>query len=98
MDVSPLSNDDLGMGSDPGWDEQAPLWFYLLGEAAHQHDSAHLGDVDGRIVGEVLLGLLDADKTSFVNQGRGFRPEPPIAPEEGRFEMADLIRFAEGDT
>ncbi len=70
-----------------------PLWYYLLCEAAHCSEGVHLGPVGGRIVAEVLAGLLQGDPTSFV------RREPEWRPTElntgGRFEMADLIRIAE---
>ena len=45
-----------------------PLWYYLLCEAAHCSEGAHLGPVAGRIVAEVLAGLLQGDPTSFVRR------------------------------
>ena len=53
----------------------------------------HLGPVGGRIVAEVLLGLLEADPGSYRNAEPGWRPTLPSA-EPGEFGMADLVVFA----
>jgi hypothetical protein len=64
MGIDPLSDDELFDGLDLGGDargdlaDHAPLWFYVLKEAEKRADSAHLGPVAGRIVAEVLIGLL----------------------------------------
>ena len=94
MGVQALSNAQLGLGNDPGWGGQAPLWYYILKEAEIGHGGQQLGAVGGRIVGEVLLGLLEKDKNSFLRQDPLFRPAPPIAPAVGTFKMADLLKFA----
>ena len=72
---------------------QAPLWFYMLAEAQQQFkkDSTaiRLGPVGGRIVAETFIGLLLADRHSFLSQA------PHWAPNKTRtFKMADLIRKA----
>jgi hypothetical protein len=94
MGVSVLSNQELGVGSEAGWDGQAPLWYYILKEAQLQHDGLQLGEVGGRIVGEVLVGLLERDRNSYLRQDPGFQPTPPIAPVPGQFTMGDLLTFA----
>jgi hypothetical protein len=92
--TTPLTNAQLGL-SGPGWDGQAPLWFYILKEAARAPRSGtRLGPVGGLIVAEVLLGLLKEDATSFVNAETPWKPLRPIAPAAGRFGIADLLRFA----
>jgi hypothetical protein len=50
--------------------------------------------VGGRIVAEVLLGLLDADPTSYRSLQPDWKPELP-ARRANQFTMADLLRFAE---
>jgi hypothetical protein len=50
--------------------------------------------VGGRIVAEVLVGLLQRDPTSYLRQDPSFRPVPPMAAADGRFAMQDLLRFA----
>jgi hypothetical protein len=73
----------------------APLWYYILAEAASARGDSgnHLGPVGGRIVAEVLVGLLKADPHSYLNA------DPPWEPHElgvkGNYTMADLIRFVQ---
>ncbi len=94
MGVEVLSNQELGLGGEPGWEGQAPLWYYILKEAELRHKGERLGAVGGRIVAEVALGLLRFDKTSYLRQDPPFRPKPPIAREAGLFEIGDLLKFA----
>jgi len=94
MGLEALSNNQLGLGDDAGWEGQAPLWFYILKEAELQHDGERLGAVGGRIVAEIFLGLLTLDKNSYLGQDPPWRPEPPIAGTVGRFEIGDLLKFA----
>jgi hypothetical protein len=53
---------------------QAPLWFYILREAELRAESAGLGPVGGRIVAEVLIGLLDADPLSYLSVWPTWKP------------------------
>jgi hypothetical protein len=96
MGLEPLSASDLGLGARgaPDFDGDAPLWFYVLREAELLAGGRHLGPLGGRIVAEVLVGLLVGDPLSWVNVQPGW--VPPLA-ENGRFGMAQLIRFAVGD-
>jgi hypothetical protein len=94
MGVEALSNERLGLGDDPGWEGQAPLWFYILKEAEIQHEGHRLGAVGGRIVAEVSLGLLKLDGSSYLSQDPVFTPKPPIARKGGVFGMGDLLKFA----
>jgi hypothetical protein len=66
-----LSNTDLGL-ADPRWSGKAPLWFYLLKEA-ELGGGQKLGPVGGRIVADVILGILAADPESYFNTP-GFTP------------------------
>ena len=52
-----------------------------------------LGDVGGRIVAEVLLGLVDGDSTSYRAAQTEWLPTLAGA-QDGHFTMADLLRFA----
>ena len=65
-----------------------PLWFYILREAKVQGEGRRLGEVGGRIVAEVLVGLLKGDRSSYLRQHPNWRPEG------GSFAMADLLRKA----
>ena len=50
----------------PEWDGEAPLWFYILKEAEIVGKGRELGPVGGRIVAEVLVGLLQKDLNSYL--------------------------------
>ena len=88
MGVPPLSAADCPL---PPSLEEAPLWYYVLCEAETLQDGQCLGPVGGRIVGEVLVGLVAGDATSYVHD-LDWRPELPCA-KPGDFTIADLIRF-----
>ncbi len=70
--------------------------YYVLREAEVQQNGERLGEVGGRIVAEVLLGLLEGDPLSFLSVEPNWKPELESA-EDGDFKMADLIRFADPD-
>jgi Animal haem peroxidase/TAT (twin-arginine translocation) pathway signal sequence len=98
--VEPLSVEEVENQSlktlfaDPGWRDEAPLWFYILKEAEIVGKGQELGPVGGRIVAEVLVGLLQKDPNSYLYLNPGWKPAPPIAPTSGKFTMADLLKFA----
>jgi hypothetical protein len=76
--------------------DATPLWFYILCEAAAKRplpEGFHLGPVGGRIVAEVLVGLLEADPSSYLHKRQAWKPDELL---EGRndFTMADLVVFA----
>jgi hypothetical protein len=80
---------DIGLSSH-GWRDETPLWFYILREADVVGEGDRLGPVGGRIVGEVLVGILDADPESFRTVDPSWRPTLP-ASEPGRYGLADLL-------
>lgn len=92
-----LTGDDLGLEGELAekFGDETPLWYYVLKEAEVQQDGERLGEVGGRIVAEVLLGLLDGDPLSFLRVEPNWTPE--LAAQPGEFTMADLIRFADPD-
>jgi Animal haem peroxidase len=54
-----------------------------------------LGPVGGRIVGEVILGLLEADPTSYLSANPRWRPVLPTrSGATGSFRMIDFLTFA----
>ncbi len=92
MGLEPLSRSEVGLESH-GWSNETPLWYYILREAELRHGGERLGAVGGRIVAEVLLGLLVADPGSYL----GAKPDwTPVLPsrQPGEFRMADLLVFA----
>jgi hypothetical protein len=92
LGVEPLTPGEVGLGA-AGWWLETPLWFYLLKEAEHRGGGERLGPVGGRLVGEVLVGIVDADGESYRAVDPGWRPTLPAA-QEGRFGLADLLVFA----
>jgi hypothetical protein len=57
-----------------------------------------LGPVGGRIVGEVILGLLQADATSYFSAHPRWQPVLPTrSGATGTFRMIDLLTFAQVD-
>jgi hypothetical protein len=84
-----------------------PLWTYILAEAARNKaqikipvteniviSTPQLGPVGGRIVAEVILGMMFGDKDSFLSA------DPDWIPTIGRkrkdFGLRDLVEFALG--
>lgn len=92
MGVAPLSQDEVGLWT-MGWKSETPLWYYILKESEVRHGGERLGDVGGRIVAEVLLGLIDGDPSSYRNAEAEWRPELP-GSLVGNFTMADLLHYA----
>jgi len=73
---------------------ETPLWYWLLREAEVLHQGRRLGPTGGRIVAEVLLGMLAGDPSSFLQASPPWSPSLP-AEQAGRFTMSDLLRFAQ---
>ena len=105
MGIEPLSESELfeGVKIDDDADAdaavkadlagRAPLWYYVLKEAEKRAGSAHLGPVGGRIVAEVLIGLLDGDPLSYLSVEPNWTPTLPSAGD-GVFTLSDLINVA----
>jgi len=87
---------ELGAYSGLKLDESTPLWYYVLKEAEVLANGEHLGPVGGRIVGEVFIGLLQADRTSYLAAAPNWRPTLP-SPNRGGFRMVDFLTFAQVD-
>lgn len=82
------------LGEDPlelagNWPGGTPLWFYILKEAECRAAGDRLGPVGGRIVAEVLIGLLRADEQSFLSLEPEW--EPPLPAAGPSFGLTDLI-------
>jgi hypothetical protein len=83
---------------------KCPLWTYVLAEAMHNHavpdpqiptvdaktvSTPQLGPVGGRIVAEVFLGIMFADKGSYL------AANPSWTPAEGAdYRLKDLVATA----
>jgi Animal haem peroxidase len=95
LGVAPLSAEEVGLAG-AGWRQETPLWLYILKEAQHRGGGERLGPVGGRIVGEVVVGIVDADGESYRAVDPAWRPTLPAAATGGAdgFGMADLLAFA----
>jgi hypothetical protein len=89
LGVEPLPAADVGL-AETGWEQETPLWLYVLKEAEALQDGNRLGPVGARIVGEVLVGIVDADPESFRSVDPSWRPTLP-SREAGTFGIADLL-------
>ena len=94
----PLTEEDLRVGGSvylrkvsEAFHNNAPLWFYILAEAAKSGERGTLGPVGSRIVMETFIGLLWEDGHSFLRQNPRWKPmtEP--------FGMTEFIKFARGE-
>ena len=91
MGVPLLPPADLEVLRPFGLHERTPLWFYCLLEAEKMTEGKRLGPVGGRIVAEVMIGMLQGDPTSYLNQEPDWSPDLAV---NGRFSMVELLRFA----
>lgn len=86
--LAPADLDDLGPFH---LKERTPLWFYVLREAEVTTGGQHLGPVGGRIVAEVIIGLIEGDRQSYLRQDPDWTP---TYGSNGSFTVVDLLRAA----
>jgi hypothetical protein len=120
MGVEPLRDENIqiGQGVDSPdqplpsittvsnvFEDNCPLWTYILAEAMQNKQAVKipvvedttvntpkLGPVGGRIVAEVFLGLMFGDKSSFLSL------EPRWHPQLGRnYALKDFVNYALGN-
>ena len=76
--IVPLTEEQVGLNSTD-WHGETPLWSYVLREADACAGGHRLGPVGGRIVTEVLVGLIDADATSYRQGDHEWRPQKTLS-------------------
>lgn len=91
MNIEPLDRQDLSDVEPRGFDEETPLWFYVLTQTEIEAEGRTLGPVGWRIVAEVFVGLLQAEPNSYLRKDPSWKPT--LGRDQG-FEAADLLRFA----
>ena len=69
----PLNGDEIGATS-AGWRSETPLWYYILREADVRCHGNRLGPIGARIVGEVLVGLIELDLSSVRHAPAAWQP------------------------
>jgi hypothetical protein len=92
LGVAPLADADLAELGPYGLQSSAPLWYYVLKEAEVVASGTTLGPVGGRIVAEVLVGLIASDPSSYLTQKP--RWTPTLGSAGASFHMTDFLRFA----
>jgi hypothetical protein len=92
MKVPALAPTDLDDLKPLHLDMRTPLWFYVLREAEVTQNGERLGPVGGRIVAEIMIGLIQGDGQSYLRQ------EPDWTPTygpNGSFATTDLLIAAD---
>jgi hypothetical protein len=80
-------------GYGVGLERSTPLWYYILKEA-ELNGGEHLGPVGGRIVGEVIVGLIQIDRDTFLSVAPNWVPTLPARGGAANFRMVDFLTFA----
>lgn len=96
LGLMPLTNIQLGLEGLEGLNEEAPLWYYILKESEIQSgvNGKHLGSVGGRIVGEVLLGIIEAtQKLMFETEEEMKNWKPQFGSMIEEFTLKDLVNY-----
>jgi hypothetical protein len=83
-----LDEDEIGL-RPCGWEGEKPLWHYVMREASARQDGNRLGDVGGRIVAEVLYGVIASDPESYPALDPTW--EPTLPRHEPTFRLRDLL-------
>jgi hypothetical protein len=92
MGLERLTPNDLKDLKPYGFNKSTPLWYYILREAELRADGLTLGKVGGRIVAEVLIGLIQSDPGSFLVQKPNWTPT--LTGAGASFRMKDFLSFA----
>ena len=86
MGAPPLAPADLGelKAYGLGLERSTPLWYYVLKEAEVMADGLTLGPVGGRLVAEVIIGLLQTDPSSYLTVQSRLEADPPEQARPGK--------------
>ena len=82
-----LTRQELALGD---WQDETPLWLYILREAAIRGEGDHLGEVGGRIIAEVVVGIIRTDPESYFTNDPSWQPTL-ASHEPGSFKIRDLL-------
>lgn len=88
-DILPVNDDLLALGF-----KQTPLWYYCLEESKVFGAGSRLGPVGGRIVAEVIVGLVE-EYRNRTGKGLDYIPAvdvPQVHPT--KFQIVDLLTHA----
>src|SRR3989449_779816 len=85
-----LTSQELALGD---WQDETPLWLYILREAAVRRGGDRLGEVGGRIVAEAVVEIVRKDPESYLANDPSWQPTLP-AHQPGTFKIRDLLLLA----
>ena len=85
LGIAPLTPDELALPRE--WVGETPLWYYLLKEAEARANGDELGPSGARIVGDVLVGIIESDPESFLSVDPNWHP----SLGDGEFGIAELL-------
>lgn len=88
MGETPLSAEENAFAGT-GWRGRTPLWLYFMLESAARGGGERLGPSGGRIVAEVLTGVIDSDPGSYRSVCPAWAPTLPARGR--RFGLADIL-------
>ena len=93
MGLTPLTKDELAELKPYGFQQSTPLWYYALKEAQlYGNGGQYLGPVAGRIVAEVVIGLLQSDPNGFLANSPSW--QPTLQNPGSGFQMTDFLTYA----
>jgi hypothetical protein len=95
LGLTPLTPEQVRIGLDKSvlklhpFDEDTPLWYYILKEAElPPRDGQHLGPVGSHIVADVIIGALAADPSSYFSDRNDWKP---TLPYKDAFGIANIL-------
>ena len=105
MGIDQLRKSELTQGKaatafaleDHDFIEKTPLWYYILKESEVREDGNSLGEVGSRLVAETIIGLMQVDPRTYLNQDEGeWKPEDGMVLPDGRpiDSIMNFFRFA----
>ena len=97
-----IRTNDLLESEDFLFLKKTPLWYYILKEAEMKAGGNTLGPMGSRIVAETIIGLIRADRNSYLNSAQPWEPSLGVLlpPDQTHQEprpirtIMDMLRFA----
>ncbi|MEM7134140.1 MAG: peroxidase family protein [Chloroflexota bacterium] len=88
-EILPVNEDLREMGF-----KQTPLWYYCLEEAKVFGSGSEMGPVGGRIIAEVIVGLLE-EYRNRTGKGLDYITDKSVPQAKAhQFQVIDLLKFA----
>jgi hypothetical protein len=93
MGIKPLTPEQLSELKPLGvkFEHSTPAWYYILKEAQVANGGTSLSGVGARIVVEVMIGVMQGDRSSYLNVNPKWKPE---LGKNGEFFIGNLVEFA----